>query len=170
MIPSTPSVSVSVPAMLPTPTRRSHPESKAPLGNEFLGPFCTFAHGVTTRSRISEDGAVGGPWGRPPGIYGALLRTESEGGQCPPLTISGCSPLFTLTRTGGSSLHILIARPVIGTWCISANPEGVPQEGPPTSSINTVSPPSVNKWYDRQPGGFLLPPFKPSSCSGYISS
>ncbi|KAM7242242.1 hypothetical protein CapIbe_006713 [Capra ibex] len=30
VIPSTPSVSVSVPAMLPTPTRRSHPESKAP--------------------------------------------------------------------------------------------------------------------------------------------
>ena len=140
MIPSTPSVSVSVPAMLPTPTRRSHPESKAPLGNEFLGPFCRFAHGVTTR------GAV------PPSDHLWLL------------------PTFHTDKDWRIIPPIPIASPVIATWCISANPEGVPQECPPTSSINTVSPPVVNKWYDHQPGGFLLLPFKPSSCSGYVSS
>ena len=131
----------------------------------FLYIFCD-PMGSQLGAEFQRMGLVGGPWGRSLGIYGALLKTESKGGQCPPLTISSCSPLFTLIRIGGSTLHIPIASPVIATWCISANPEGVPQEGPPTSSINTVSPPSVNKWYDRQPGGFLLPPFKPSSCPG----
>lgn len=113
----------------PYPHKAEPPRKQSPLGNEFLGPFCRFAHGV-----FHNQGAV------------------------PPLTISGCSPLFTLTRTGGSSSN---------PYCQSCHSHmvyqcqprgGVPQECPPTSSINTVSPPSVNKWYDHQPGGFLLPP------------
>ena len=41
----------------PHPHRAEPPRKQSALGSEFLGPFCTFAHGVTTRGRISEDGA-----------------------------------------------------------------------------------------------------------------
>lgn len=67
----------------PHPPRRSHPESKAPLEVSFLVLSVYLPLGSQPGAEFQRLGLVGRPWGRPPGINGALLRTENEGGHFP---------------------------------------------------------------------------------------
>ena len=120
----------------PYPHRVEPPSKQSALGNEFLGPFCRCAHGVTGRGRVSENGAGGQASGETIGFGGAFLGTDrATVGSAPPLTTSGCSLLSPLIWIGGSTLDIPVFSPVMATWRISANSGGVPWEGPPTSSI-----------------------------------
>ncbi|KAB0401853.1 hypothetical protein E2I00_010834, partial [Balaenoptera physalus] len=54
-VPSTGLIQSVFQCQLP-PDEAGPPRNQSHLGNEFLGPFCRFAHGVTAKGRVSEDG------------------------------------------------------------------------------------------------------------------
>lgn len=91
---------------------------------------------------------LGRPLGRPQGIGGALLGTDrAMVGRAPPSDHLWLLPAFPADTDWRVNPDIPVSSPVTATWRISANPGGVPQEGPHLlhHTHNIVSPPSVNK-------------------------
>lgn len=51
--------SVSASVLAAPPHKVGPPRNQSPLGNEFFDPFIRFAHGITARGTVSEDGTGG---------------------------------------------------------------------------------------------------------------
>lgn len=128
MTPRAGSVSVSVPT---TPDKVGLPRKQSPLGNEFLGPFCRCAHGVTGRGRVSENGAGGQASGETTGFGGAFLGTDRATVGSAPSDHLWLLPAFPTDTDWRVNPRHTCVQSCHGHMAYQCQLRGVPWEGPP---------------------------------------
>lgn len=88
-----------------------------------------------------------GPWGDHKALVEPSWGQTEQWWAVPPPDHLWLLPAFPTDTDWRVNPDIPVSSPVTATWRISANPGGVPQEGPHLlhHTHNIVSPPSVNK-------------------------